>query len=188
MKRIFVLRKSTFKLVQLTNQTYTAGNKIVHSWFRTDHCWRNDLFQETRKAIGRHNSWNVELLLARSGDAHVLPANRTMVETSNRVWLFVVFCIFLCTLETVPSAISARRPPTERETAFAHTLSLFFSPWSTSANLLSPDHQPLATANCLQPCYSAYCLLSATPSSATLATPLLSTACGTIKLQLSYKE
>lgn len=97
-------------------------------------------------------------------------------------------CIFLCTLETVPSAISARRPPTERETAFAHTLSLFFSPWSTSANLLSPDHQPLATANCLQPCYSAYCLLSATPSSATLATPLLSTACGTIKLQLSYKE
>ena len=38
---------------------------------------------------------------------------------------------------------------------------------STLANLPSPDHQPHATASCLQPCYSGYCLLSATPSSAT---------------------
>ncbi|KAL6259344.1 hypothetical protein P5V15_009259 [Pogonomyrmex californicus] len=37
------------------------------------------------------------------------------------------------------------------------------------------------------PCYSAHGLLSATPSSATPA-PLLSTACGTIKSQLSYHK
>lgn len=46
---------------------------------------------------------------------------------------------------TVPSANSAVRPP--KETARSHTLS-----HRSLANLLSPDHQPLATANCLQPC------------------------------------
>lgn len=127
MKWIFVLRKSTFKLVQLTNQTYTAGNKIVHSWLRTDHCWRNDLFQETRKAIGRYNSWNVELLLARSGDAHVLPANRTMVETSNRVWLFVVLSAYFSALSRPYPLRFLHADPPQREKQLSLTHFLSFS-------------------------------------------------------------
>lgn len=124
--------------------------------------------------------------------SHVLPANPDGGrEQEHRVRLFRCAPL-LISLHSRPCTLCDFCTPTPHRERERHQLSLThflsFSRPDRLANLLSPDHQPLATANCLQPCYSAYCLLSATPSSATLATPLLSTACGTIKLQLSYEE
>lgn len=98
-------------------------------------------------------------------------------------------CSLLISLRsTVPSAIFSTPTP-QRDSFRSHTFSLFLALIDRLANLLSPDHQPLATANCLQPCYSRLTAYSQLPHHR-LHSPRhrLSTACGTIKLQLSYKE
>lgn len=136
------------------------------------HCCKWSLsHQETREVTGRRNSWNVSrcsrglVMLSLT----MLPANRTVAETSNRDDSGCALCVFLCTRPCTLLRFSARRPP--RETALAHTLSLFFSPWSTREPAFTRPptarYCKLLTALLL----SAYCLLSATPSSATLATP-----------------
>lgn len=93
-----------------------------------NHYWRNYFFK-TRKAIGRHNSWNVESLLARSGDAHVLPANRTVVETSNRVQLFVVLSAYFSALSRPYPLqfLHADPPQRERDSFRSRTFSLFLA-------------------------------------------------------------
>lgn len=81
--------------------------------------------------------------------AHVLPATRIDVSLRPATACCCSDCVllFYSLRLTVPSANSAVRPPKETALARSHTLS-----HRSLANLLSPDHQPPATANCLQPC------------------------------------
>lgn len=110
--------------------------------------------------------------------AHVLPATRIDVSLRPATACCCSDCVllFYSLRLTVPSANSAVRPP--KETALARTLSRI--DLSRTCFHQTTNRPLLQTA--YSPAYSAYSLLSATPSSATLAMPLLSTACGTIKL------
>lgn len=66
-------------------------------------------------------------LLARSGDSHVLPANRPMIETSNLVAFSVVLSAYFSALDRTLLCDFLRDDP-PGETAFlSHTFSLFLA-------------------------------------------------------------
>lgn len=143
--------------------------------------------QETRGVSGRRNT--VEIVSRCSRGLVMLTC---YLRTGGRpkpaiAVALVVPSAYFSALSTVPSAIFCTPTP-QRDSFRSHTFSLFLALISTREPAFTRPptarYCKLLTALLL----SAYCLLSATPSSATLATPLLSTACGTIKLQLSYNE
>lgn len=127
------------------------------------------------------------LLLARSGDTRCYLRVKIGLRQHGveLIRLDSAFNFFCARLQYRVSAIDCTLNSLDSLCLRSHAFALA----SIGANSLSPDHQPLArycilhTAYCIQPRYSAYCLLltQLPPSSATLATPLLPTACGTIK-------
>lgn len=136
---------------------------------------------------------------------------RTSQQQNHILFLVCRSFSFYSLFQSFTPSFSLSLPPARSFTLFRPDLSQTRLPQITG----SPDHQtirpdrtglhraasrrtaPHRTINSAlsrycellkAPCYSVYCLLSATPSSATRVTPLLSTACGTIKSQLSHQR
>lgn len=115
-----------------------------------------------------------------SGDmltCYLLPGSMSLCDQQPRAAALIAFCFFiLCAWPYHPQILQC--DPPKRLLSLARTLSRI--DLSRTCFHQTTNRPLLQTA--YSPAYSAYSLLSATPSSATLAMPLLSTACGTIKL------